>query len=77
MPVFKRIKEYSDLELKTAVNDAKNWCDVQFPNATPNAFWILLSGIDAYMEARRRKEELEGIAILEKLDKQSYFGEKD
>lgn len=49
---FKRIHEYSAAELKAAINRAQDAC-----RAANLDFYIVLNGIDAYMEERLRKFE--------------------
>lgn len=48
VPRFKRIEEYTDDELKAAIERAsKQWGNTMF--------WSLLNGIDAFLENRRRQ----------------------
>ncbi len=62
MPSFKRIKDYDKLELDQAVEAAVDHCAKD-----GFSFWTVLNGIDAYLERRRRKEELEEAAKGDKV----------
>ena len=55
---FKKIYERTDQQLEINIQSAIDDCK-QFGLD----FWIILSGIDAYQEKRRRKERLEGRAF--------------
>ncbi len=53
MPAFKKIKDYTPLELDEAIQVAVKACG----DSPGPGFYLLLNGIDAYFERRRRKEE--------------------
>lgn len=51
MTTFKKIKDYEPVELNAAVDEAVDYLDKRGID-----FWMVLKGIDAYMERRARKE---------------------
>lgn len=55
---FKRITEYSNVELKQAVEEA-------IAHLKPHKidFYVVLKGIDAYMEQRKRKTAANSIGF--------------
>ena len=59
MPNFKRITDYTDDELKLAINDAISECQ-----KAKLDFWNILKGVDAYMEQRTRKRLEEARAAI-------------
>lgn len=59
MPNFKRITDYTDDELKLAINDAISECQ-----KAKLDFWNILKGVDSYMEQRTRKRLEEARAAV-------------